>query len=334
MNRLSPDHLSFHNVAEFRAQQAGGWLLQRVPEDVRARLNPIAQQRMQEPYGVEVRFVPQDWTRPVRLTFRSLGKETELWPFWGMFAERFPRKIGPEPTTLEFVMHERMREIGPERFADHAFKPWVCRLLMRGDPVLFIEGEGDVRLPRQGEVPRVRLLAYGTSITQGIGASHQHACYVNQVCRELGWDVVNLGSGGSALCEEAVSDYMAAMSGWDVALLCVSVNMVGHGIPAEEFERRVRYMLERLTARRRPILCLSVLPHFGDLGESPRRALAGSYREVLSRLCGRYARVQYLSGERVLTDYADLLDDLIHPSDYGMTKIARGLAPVLRSLLA
>ena len=327
------DGVIFHNVGALVPEPEGGWLMQRVPEAVRLQLNNGAQERMILPWGIELRTILKDNTQPLRLTLRTREGTAEGWVHWGQFAENAPRMIGPEPTTIELEFPERVRDCGVEHFEHHPFKPQVCRVLFRGEPTIFLGVEGELRVPEPGEVPPVHLLAYGTSITQGVGSSHQHTGYVHLAARELGWDVTNLGSGGSALCDHAISDYMAQLSGWDAAFLCISVNMVGHEFPVETFVERATYMLEKLTATGKPVLCMSILPHFADYIPGLRQDLSRQYREVLPQLCQRFEGVHFVAGSDMLMDVGDLTADVLHPSDYGMMKIARNLTPHLRALL-
>ena len=52
------ENVELHNVAEVRQIEGrGGVRLQRVPEEVRLKLNPGAQQRMLSPANAEIRFV-------------------------------------------------------------------------------------------------------------------------------------------------------------------------------------------------------------------------------------------------------------------------------------
>ncbi len=327
------DGILFHNVGELFPEPTGGLRLQRTPEAVRLELNEMAQARMLWPWGIELRTVPKDNTRPVRLTLRTLEGQAEAWVQWGQFAERAGRPIGTEPTTLELNFPDIVRECGLEHFGHHPFKPQVCRVLLRGDPVVYLGAEGDLRPPEPAELPPVRLLAYGTSITQGVGCSHQHLSYIHLAARELGWDVINLGSGGSALCDSAISDYMQGLPGWEAAFLCLSVNMVGRGLSVETFTERVTYMLERLSSTGKPILCMSILPYFGDFSGQPRQKPTQEYRAALPGICRKFKNVHFVAGPDILMDVGDLTVDMIHPSDFGMLKIARNLVPHLRALL-
>lgn len=333
MSSPSLDGLLFHNAGELFPESDGGLRLQRTPESVRLQLNNMAQSRMLWPWGIEIRTVLTDLDQPARVTLRTLGEKAEAWVHWGQFAERDPRPIGKEPTTLELAFPEKLRECGLKHFAHHPFQPQVCRLLLRGDPVVYLGAEGGLRLPEPQEQPRVRLLAYGTSITQGVGSSHQHLSYIHLAARELGWDVVNLGSGGSALCEHAISDYMSGMTDWDAAFLCLSVNMVGQGLSVETFSERVTYQLEKLAATGKPVLCMSILPYFSDYNGDERGPLTRQYREALPQLCRPFKNVHFVAGPDILMDVGGLTVDVIHPSDYGMIKIAQNLAPHLRALL-
>ena len=96
--------------------------------------------------------------------------------------------------------------------------PQVYRLLLGGpqrDPLMIhaIEGE-NIRPPPPHDLPALRYLAYGTSITHGFDAEGPHLTYVGHTARLLGANLINLGVGGSAHCEPELADYIAAVAYW------------------------------------------------------------------------------------------------------------------------
>ena len=90
------NNVELHNVAEVQPS-AGGVRLQRVPNNVRPRLNEGAQMRVLQPDNCEVRFVCDSLESHVTLSSEG---ETDVTVFHGTFDGRDRYTLTPEPTTL------------------------------------------------------------------------------------------------------------------------------------------------------------------------------------------------------------------------------------------
>ena len=334
------DNVQLHNVAEARRVPGReGVRLQRVPEEVRLRLEPGAQMRTLQPDACEIRFLCDGPT--ARITLSSDG-ETKVTGFFGLFDSRQRWVIGREPQNIEITMQDRLRQLDRRYWAGLPFSPWVFRLIFGGaqrEPVYFHGVQGDnVRPPQPGDLPRLRYLAYGTSITHGFDAEGPHLTYVGQTARHLGADLINLGVGGAAHCEAAFADYMAARDDWDVASLALSVNMQGFAL--DEFSRRVSYMINTVAGAdtSRPVACITLYPYFRDWGielQGPYGGTPDQYRQALRDAVAAcpHPNVHLVEGPEILTDMTGLSADLIHPGDNGMIEMGRNLAARLKALL-
>ena len=332
------NNVLLHNVDTPPAVE-GGVLLQRAPEAVRREVNERAQGQLRLPAGVEVRYVSKG---PATVRFRSEG-QSWLWVFRGGYQADHPVLVGTEEIAFQPPHHPRLIDWPQPGFAGTSFSPDVVRLRAFGDPLIFCGAEGEgLRPPSAEEMPTRRYLAYGTSITQGVGAAGPHLTYAARCARLLDADLINLGCGGSALCDQAMTDYMAGRSDWDFATLEISVNMCNRGMAVEEFTRRAEYMVDRLSAAApaRPVVCMTMLPFFYDAPgvadlepEGHQRAI--DYRQALRDVAAGIDRpnIHLVEGPELLRDAQGLKDDLIHPGDVGMAEIAKNLADRLRPLL-
>jgi len=332
------EKVELHNVAEISEGPDGGVLMQRVPEKLRPHLNQGAQGRVLMPACAEIRFVTDDGKATVTLS--GNGGPVNISPFFGVFRNGGCFSVGPEPTTFEIEMPAVFSELLPEvEKLGHPFSPRVCRLMMRGAQVCLhsVEGAG-LRPPKADEVPWLRYLSYGTSITHGGNASWPHLTYVAQVARRIGADLINLGLGGSCHCEPEMADYIAGREDWQIATLALSVNMVG-GFTEEEFETRVRYMVNKVAGADtdRPVACITLFPYSNDLREreveGARKSVA--FREILRaavRDCP-HPNAMLLEGPEMLTDMGGLTTDLIHPADDGMIEMGLNFARRLQPLV-
>lgn len=327
--------ISLHNVTDLAVPDwaDGGSQLCRLPRDVRQRLNVMGRDRVRDPTGCEIRFVPEGDDATVEVTLSAKGGTT-VHTFWGEFQSVNPVEVGQEPMTCEFSVPERIRNLDAEETG--AFDPRVCRLRFEAwGPVAVHDVTGPVRPPEPAELPDRRYLAYGTSITEG-AVSDPHLTYVARAARHLGVDPLNLGMAGSAYCEPAIADYLAGRDDWDVATLAVSVNMANRGFTVEQFRDRVERLVDAVAGAHpdTPVVALTLFPYHADLvdGDDPERATA--FRDVVRTAVADspHENLSPVEGADLLGT-TGLMDDVLHPGDAGMIEIGRGLADELATVL-
>ncbi len=332
-------NVQMQNVAAVKELEDGsGVALQRVPEEVRQKLNPNAQTKMLQPGCAEIRFVFDGPSCEVSL---SCDDPLSVSVFFGLYQHSVRHVTEAGRTTLTLTKQARLFATDAPHVKDHPFSRHVCRLIFRGGQVRFHGVKGDnVRPPTADEVPSLRLLTYGTSITHGASASAPHLTYASQTARALGADLINLGSGGSAHCEKELSDYIAARDDWNIASLALSVNM--RGFTLDDFYDRVSYMVNTVAGSdtSRPVACITLWPFFDDMteGGKPRDAegrTSEQYRQKLRDAVAAcpYPNVHLFEGPELMSDVSGLTGDLIHPGDYGMIEMGRNLGRELGRLL-
>jgi hypothetical protein len=327
--------VELHNV-DYRGNKPEEPFLYRIPKDVRDEVNEGARARMKRPTGAEIRFVADG---AVSITLSCPDGSATAIPFWGMFQGHEPVTIGQTPEAVSIAPPDWLTRDVPSIFADCQFSPQVCRLRFDCDaagPVRYHGITGDIRPPTDDEVPDTRYLAYGTSITEGFRSIAPHLSYPAQTARQAGFDVLNLGSGGSAYCETHLTDYFAERCDWDIATLEISLNMLNDGFSVSEFRDRASYMIGTLAATGRPVVAITLFPFRRDLldlvQEDPPPAPA-QYRDALENLVSTApANVHLLEGPALLDAPVGLSEDLVHPGDNGMRTIGANLAPILQSL--
>ncbi|WP_137289837.1 SGNH/GDSL hydrolase family protein [Natronorubrum halophilum] len=337
------DGIRFHNVGDSRPVEGrDGRLLQRVPESVRRELNEGAQSRMRHPAGVELRFVP-DGSATVTLSTVPGGSAEQgtVRVFWGPIQGPTEVVVGPEPTPIEVSIPESVIDLEPAACEDLPFDPRVCRLQLpgehRGGPIVYHGVGGDVRPPREDELPDRRYLAYGTSITEGEAALAEHLTYVSQTARRLDADLINLGSCGTAYCDGAMADHIAERDDWDVATLSVSVNMVGTFSPSTFRERAAR-LIDRVAGANpeKPVVPITIFTNARDVRRSADpEGMCERFRQELREVVAEtpHENVHLLEGPELLPTIDGLTTDLVHPSDNAMIAMGETLAAELESLL-
>jgi len=333
------ENVEFHNIAELREVDGlPGLRLQRVPENVRLSLNEVAQWQMLSPASAEIRFVSESPT--VKITLSSPQSAADVVPFWGLFQSPERHRVETEPVTLTFTYPERLGAVDAAIGDTMAFSPRVWRLTVSGGALHFhgIEGDG-LRPPKPEELPDLRYLAYGTSITHGAGASAMHLAYASQTARRLGADLINLGVGGSALCEREMSDYIASRDDWDVASLALSVNMLGFTL--DDFTEAISYMVNTVAASNtnRPVACITLFTFFPDVCPSMEPdnddVKIGRFRQALRDVVADcpHPNAHLIEGTDILTDFGGLTPDILHPADNGMIQMGENLAGKLKKII-
>lgn len=333
------NNIELHNFEEVREiPDRQGVLLQRIPEDVRVQLREATQVQYLKPAGGEIRFV-SEW-EPVKITLASYQGLGKVLLYFGDF-KAGEYVIYEEPTDIEIPV--------PMFLSNPAFKNEsrrfhhnVRRLILSGGEIhlIHIEGRG-IRPPVLEELPGLRYLAYGTSITHGINASNPNISYMRQTAWRLGADGINLGVAGSAYCEAALADYIASRNDWDFATFCVSVNMINQGVHVNEFYDKSSYMVCAAAASHpdKPVICIGLFPFFMDRGMRwPERypvSTPEEYRNALKTVVenSKMNNLYYVEGAQLLTDMSGLSSDLLHPGDCGMIQIGENLSKFIKPIL-
>ncbi len=332
------ENVELHNIEDLVSVKGrSGLRMQRIPESVRLKLNERAQVQMCHPNCAEIRFVSG---HPVSITLSCPEGTADVEVFYGPFQSPERYEIKQTQSTVTVTKPDQINMYDQSKMPDFGFSPDVCRLMMSGD-IVFIHGIDGVhcRPPNKDELPRLRYMAYGTSITQQGNATGPHLTYVEQAGIRLGADVINLGTGGSAFCEPEIADYMAARTDWDFATLDISVNMLK--FPLDFFYQRASYMINTLCKSnlKRPVVCITLFPYAREFGDTfmglEDKGSPDDFRNALHQAVDDcpYKNVYLIEGDEVLDDIRGLSPDLLHPGDQGMIFMGENLARQIKPLI-
>jgi lysophospholipase L1-like esterase len=333
------ENIEFHNIAELDLLSGyNGPLVRRIPKGIAQALENGA--LVAEDCALsEVRFVVEHGRR-LAFSLTPLG-QSDLFVYRGDFLQNHVRLSAGEVYRhiLDFEK-DCFAQMRAEAFTGNVFARNVWRVVLDG-PVLFhgLDLMGcTIRTPLADEKPRVRWLAYGSSITQGFTPVTRQQCYVAQTARHLGVDVINLGLAGACFCEPSFADYLAERGDWDFITCELGVNMRNAFAP-EEFDLRVRHLTSALTTRQpgKPVVLITPFTSDVDFMKEPGLAASNTsaFRESLRRIAKEFANrnVHVIEGTELLTSFADLNCDLVHPSTTGHTLIAANLEAYLRPII-
>lgn len=331
-------NVELHNIEDLVTVEGfAGRRMQRIPESVRVKLNPEAQDRMCHPACAEIRFVSD---HPVSIELSCPKGVGSVEVFYGPFQSTEQYEIKADVSVIHISMPDQMNMYDQSKLSGLSFSPDVCRLMMAGDPIFIHEISGsNLRPPHPDELPRLRYLAYGTSITESGNATAPHLTYVEQVGIRIGADVINLGTGGSAFCEPEIADYIAARKDWDFATLALSVNMLK--FPVDFFYDRASYMINTICRSNpeRLVICITLFPYAREFGDTfiglEDKGAPDDYRNALHQAVDDcpYENVSLLKGSEILNDVGGLSPDLLHPGDQGMIFMGENLARRIKPLI-
>jgi len=334
-------HIEFHNISHFsQVEGCPGLSLHRLPDDVRSGLNPVAQGVGLCPSHAEIRFVTPAPTS--KLTLYSGGHHEYAFVYCGDYLVGEHCIEPNQSLTLELTMPGGLRELDAAAFRRFPTSVWRVRL-SGTHRIHFVDldtGGYEVRPPSAAETPARRWLAYGSSITQGFLASRLANPWTQLAAASLGYDLLNLGSGGSCHGEKAMADHIAGRDDWSLCTVELGINLVDKPITADEFRARAAYLMDQLT-RRHPAAKVVIITPFlnkqhitGTRGPKDLHWLE-DFRKILREEVtarGDRPNLRLIEGCEVLDRSDGLSADLCHPSDFGHVVMATRFEQLLNGL--
>jgi hypothetical protein len=325
-----------YNVSELlKPAQGKGFWMSRIPEQVRASLNPKAQQAALNGCGCEIRFnLRGDRVRIVlqRDSVEGIKDMGLLEIYRGTFQSSYemtPRFIGNEEYEIiidhTFGDMELLNRIAKEKKL--VFDPELIRILLPFDwKCRLIAVEGDIEPPAPSQTPQQKLLAYGSSITHGGSAVAPSGSYAMRTASKLGMDLINLGFAGSAMLEQEMAEFISGSKDWDIAILELGVNVLDSWSPGE-FAERAEGFLAAIAEQNvgKWIFCTDIFTMRMDLEGNPKaHEFRGVVKNLVHRL--RQQKLVYLPGTELFPDASLLSADLVHPCSAGQELIAVNMA--------
>lgn len=331
------DGIYFHNTAELEESDSyGGTQLYRYPREVRHALGARGRFISEEATGSELRFVTE--AENVRVTLLSPDQAGEVAVYRGGVVHSMYRLEAGLPKTLHLEAPPRLAAMNRDALMESGFAPEVWRVIFGRMTAVLLKLNTfghPVRPPREDEMPRLRWLAYGSSITHGLGT--YPLSYVDQTARRLRADLSNKGLSGACLCEPEAADFFATQCEWDTATLELGVNMRDKFTP-EEFETRAEYVVRRLQESHptKPIFLITVYPNVASHDDSLGGQRERRYNEILRELAVRRqnGHLHLIEGSDVLQDLSGLSCDMLHPGAYGSMLMGEQLSARMRAVLS
>lgn len=334
-------NMEFHNV-DCLEERLGGYMLQRFPEETRRGLGYQDHDRgrmfSQMPVGCEIRFVTD--AHFFRISFAAYEADNRIFVFRGNFLQRVLDLPAGKISTYHIQEPENWGEVEPEAFRGHRFSSDVWRFVTDKESAVLFYGADfvghEVRPPRSDEVPGIKWMAYGSSITFGGDAHLGINAYAAKTARLLNLDLYNKSIAGSCFCDPSVVEYLAGQAGEMNLITCeLGINMLRR-FPEEIFKERTYNLIGRLREAAPKTKIAVITPFTAGAAyqkdpENEGRKRYYAFTEILKAYPDR--EVTVWDGREILEDFSGLSADLLHPSDEGHGMMAVSLADKIKSLL-
>lgn len=312
------DGIEFFNVEEINEHAN----ILRFPEDVIQNIGNSIHQRGRfygyRSIGSELRFVTDSLFFDLKL--RSDKEDCKIYVFFGDYMfKAYTLKEGVI-TNLHIEIPEKYLK-HREDIKEYTYHPKLIRIVIGYSGYVSYIGlntYGNRRPPLESELPRKRLLLYGSSISHGSEALEYINSYAFILSRLLKMDVINKSIPGSCQAEEIMCKYLRKIS-CDLAFIEFGVNVL-ELYSLEEYQKHLDMLLDSLASKE--VYFTSVLDN-GNLLEQDSSA----YKKMMEfrRYAKSIQKYIYIDPKVLLDDFSSLTADFLHPSDYGQMRIAINL---------
>lgn len=317
--------------------------MSRLPDEVRKKINKYAMGTAFQTCGVELRF--EMVSDEIEITFTNADNNGI-----GVFEVYFGdfRLLSYFQTEIEkgksFTINIKAKQDWDDRLyaaydkVPHQYEMKCVRVLMPSGRYELPVIKGEVkRWSDEFTSQKPLYLAYGSSITNGSGATIPSNTYVKRVASSLGAELINLGFPGTCMADEAVADFINSRYKPDYITVELGVNMIWDVDEncwnrVSMFEKSIKYFIEEICAHNPQAKIL--ITNMFTCGNHLKNDTEICEFEEYVRACAksvekRYQNVRFVEGTKLLSDCCGLTADILHPADRGMEEIADNISEIL-----
>lgn len=240
------------------------------------------------------------------------------------------------PGNNELVFTRFVQAKGLKASQRNRFSAEIWRVVLNGEaPVRFLGVKASgIRPPEAGEVPAKRILAYGSSITQGVGTPYPRLNYVSVAEQILGVEFLNKGIGSGCFCEKDMLEYFLTER-FDAVYLELGTNIATR--PLFAIEERVGPLIDAFCTRfsDKKVFLMSPIKGFSDVSSTAKdySVKFANTRKVISEHAAKHANAVLLDGHALAGKDYYLKADVLHPSDFGHVMMGVIFADMLKKYL-
>lgn len=211
------------------------------------------------------------------------------------------------------------------------FLSWNTETLLKD----MIIGEGAFIRPVTEK--KLRILAFGDSITQGYVCRHPSMCYVGRMTEKLDADILNQAIGGYYF-EGASLD--STLSEWkpDLITIAYGTNDYSHRTSAEAFEDGMRGFMSMLNSIFPATPILGLMPIYrNDTGFASRKLFRDytheSSLEIIRKVYADYSNVTVMEDTYYPQDKDFFYTDFLHPNDLGFLLYGEAVTEKIKQMI-
>lgn len=285
-------------------------------------------------YGTELRFVTE--ARKVTLHI-EVKKKVRVSAYSGDY---LLESVEVRPGEGNLTFSRCVATDGVSKRGLNRFPVDVWRICIDGEEDILFQGletenGAHVRPPKEGECPRLRLLAYGTSISQGVGTPYPTLNYLSVAAQILKIDILNKAAAGGCFCEKETIEYLCSEN-FDAVYLEAGTNLADR--PLSVIRERIGGLIDAFCSRfpDKTIFLMTPIRGLSDVSST-----ASDYREnfpksrsVICEGAARYPNTVLLEGHGLLDKDYYLAADILHPSDFGHVMMGVNFAKMLAPYLS
>lgn len=233
---------------------------------------------------------------------------------------------------FKICLHDRYVSYNPKPSGDY---PNNMFRIIFGKGYQVTDFEIDDRDSIDFSLDKPKMVAYGSSFTEGVGAFSYEYSYINVLKNILNIDILNKALSGNCLCELEMAEYLKGID-TDCYLLELGMNMRGM-MDEKEFSKRVSAFLNVLVSTNKKIFIISSVDFFKEKyqiykEQDPYYERNILYSNVLHDIAKKY-NIPLIPLSDLLDSYSDISSDMLHPSAYGHLKLGLNLAKILKDFI-
>ena len=305
----------------------------RLSLDVIDKVNENVTELAKEPTGARIRFKTNTKNLYVRYKVQD-GKGSDLLSFMACsFISVYIDDKFNGIMAHHCLKNEGYIEYNSDTFLDGEFHEIVIYLPMHDRLLELMVGIDDNAqiLKARPYKYEDRVIFYGSSITQGIAASRTGLTYVDQVCKKVDCDYLNLGFSGSAKGEESIAEYIANQK------MSVFVLDYDHNAPGITHLRNTHSRFYEIVRKKNPDLPIVILskPNYLNINNvdfERREIIKKTYQDAKQK----GENVYFIDGETYFGKEPERFEYTVdggHPNDLGNKAMADVIAPVIKKIL-
>lgn len=329
------ENVEFFNVEKVESYD-NGVILCRFPADAINDMSPWATRVSYAAMGCEVRLVCE--SKAFRITLGAVTQDVDVYVMRGdYFVDKY-KISASQKMTLQFENRDLFTGYEKEALEkfDTRFSHNVWRFYFHSEgAAAFYECKalnGVVRPPQKEEIPQIKMLAYGSSITHWCWAMDSRNSYIQLVARKLNADVLNKGMAGACNLEYSTMDYLIGMKAWDVAFCELGINVI-NSYDCEEFKKRAEYLISGICKSMPENKVFLTGIYYAATLSTQIGEKARQFNCILSEIKEKYnlKNLIYIDSKEIMDSPTYLCKDLLHPSDYGHIMMGEKLANIVKN---